>query len=147
MGYAYDSRGGAGEGRGRPREVRTMAALCSRAGILLTSLLTRLAGDRVTYVRAAGFLPASNAASLAAKSGKAPSRAFLDHCTRGARIGMPRVKVDGDSPTTRNVPSLLYSDTTSTTPTFLLHSDRVIAESHVAFLFVAFHQRHNNYLM
>jgi len=52
--------------------LRTMTALCSRASnasILLTSLLTRLAGDHVVCIRRWLF-----ASELAVESGKAPSR-------------------------------------------------------------------------
>lgn len=135
MGYTYDFWGREEE---RSKEVRTMAALCSRAGILLTLLLTRLAGDRMC-------VPLAFCQWATRWSPVKRYRAFLDHCTRGA---LRDLSSDSGCHTWKStvtrcdeerVPSysFLYCDTDSesTTPyLFLLHYDRVIAELYAIFL-------------
>lgn len=145
------------EGRtaGPGEEMRTMAALCSRAGILLTSLLTRLAGDRVVCARRWLFASkATRIVSPATKSGKASHRAFLDHFVRevhGLRVGMPRVKVDGDSPRRETCLRTCFCTAIVCTPDLgvphlLSYCTPTALSRNPMRVFVGFHCR-NNYLM
>lgn len=118
MGYTYDSLRGREEGGGektaRPGEVAYNGGIVLE-GWHLPNIVTYAACWRSRPMCVPpGFLPASDAriASLATESGKASHRAFLDHFARevhGLRVGMPRVKVDGDSPRLEKRASVLAS--------------------------------------